>query len=85
MRTSGPFVIGVAALFAASCDGCNHPGSRDGGSGGDGGSAVDMAVPAGACNTDPDCKNAAQICCSNVCVETASCALAVTQVVPSGG
>ncbi|MGZ3440586.1 MAG: IPT/TIG domain-containing protein, partial [Polyangia bacterium] len=46
---------------------------------------VDMAVPAGACNTDPDCKNAAQICCSNVCVETASCALAVTQVVPSGG
>jgi hypothetical protein len=84
MRTSGPFVLGVVALFAASCDGCNHTGGNGDGGGGGGGSQ-DMAVPPGACNTDPDCKNAAQHCCSNVCVETASCALAVTQVVPSGG
>jgi hypothetical protein len=86
MRTSGLFMVGVAALFASSCDGCNHAGNTDGGGGGGGGGAsADMAVPPGACNTDPDCKNAAQLCCSNVCVETASCALAVTQVVPTGG
>ena len=88
MRTSVPIALSVAALFAASCDGCNHNGNHDGGGGsggGDGGGVVDMAVPPGACNTDPDCNNTAQHCCSNVCVETASCALAVTQVVPAQG
>ena len=34
---------------------------------------------------DADCNNSAQRCCSNVCVETASCALSVTQVLPPGG
>ncbi|MCU1279269.1 MAG: hypothetical protein JWM53_2815, partial [bacterium] len=88
MRASVRIVVGVLGLFAASCDGCNHNGGGHdlAGSGGgvDGGSA-DMAVAPGACNTDPDCKNAAQLCCSNVCVETSSCATAVTQVVPAGG
>jgi len=88
MRTSLASLCSVVALFAASCDGCNHTGGRDGGggSGGDGGGGIaDMAVPPGACNTDPDCMNAAQLCCDNVCVETSSCALSVTQVVPAGG
>ena len=88
MRRSIPLVLSVVVLFAASCDGCNHkPGNGDGGggSGGDGGGLVDMSVAPGACNTDPDCMNGAQHCCDNVCVETSSCALAVTQVTPAGG
>lgn len=87
MRTSIPLVLSVVALFAASCDGCNHkPGNGDGGGGaGGGGGTPDMSVAPGACNTDPDCMNGAQHCCDNVCVETSSCALAVTQVTPANG
>jgi hypothetical protein len=87
MRRTGSILVGVVALFAASCDGCNHSGSgSDGGGGGGGtGGGADMSVGPGACNVDGDCNNTAQHCCSNVCVETASCALAVTQVLPAGG
>jgi hypothetical protein len=88
MRSSGSILVGVVALFAVSCDGCNHKGGQDGGgggSGGDGGGTADMAVAAGTCNVDADCNNSAERCCSNVCVETASCALSVTQVLPPGG
>ena len=89
MRRSGSIVggiVGVVALFAASCDGCNHKGGSDGGGGSGGGAAVaDLSVAPGACNTDPDCKNPGELCCSFVCVQTSSCALAVTQVVPAGG
>jgi len=87
MRRSGSILVGVVALFAASCDGCNHKGGQDGGggNGGDGGGTADMAVAAGTCNVDADCNNSAEHCCSNVCVETASCALSVTQVLPPGG
>ena len=88
MRTSlSATLVGVLALFAASCDGCNHKGAASDGGGGvvDLGADVDMSVAPGACNSDADCNNAAQHCCSNVCVETASCALAVTQVLPPGG
>jgi hypothetical protein len=56
MRTSELYMLGVVALLATYCDGCNHKGGKDGG-GGSGGS-IDMAVRR-ACNTDPDCKNAA--------------------------
>jgi len=88
MRTSLPLLFSFVALFAASCDGCNKPGGHGdggGGSGGGGGGVPDMSVAPGACNTDPDCMNAAQLCCDNICVETSSCALSVTQVVPAGG
>lgn len=87
MRCSGPILVGFVALFAASCDGCNHKGNQDGGggSGGDGGGGADMAVATAGCNVDADCKNGAERCCSNVCVETASCALSVTTVLPPGG
>lgn len=86
MRTS-VMILSVALLFTGSCNGCDHAGGHDGGggSGGDGGGVADMAVPPGACNVDQDCNNSAQHCCSNVCVETASCALAVTQVTPAQG
>jgi hypothetical protein len=89
MRTPILVALCVAALFAASCNGCNHQGAGDGGGGAGGGGGgsgtVDMAVPPGACNIDADCHDGAQHCCSNVCVETASSALAVTQVVPAQG
>jgi hypothetical protein len=79
----------IVALCAASCNGCNHAGGKgDGGGGGAGGSdagVADMALPPGTCNVDGDCNNSAEHCCSNVCVETASCALAVTSVDPAGG
>lgn len=82
------FLIGVVALFSAACDGCHHKsGSGDGGGGGGadlGGGASDLAVAPGACNVDGDCMSAER-CCSNVCVETSDCALAVTQVMPATG
>src|SRR3954467_12315302 len=79
-------VVGFAALLSASCDGCNHPGGTDGGGGGpDMSPIVDMAVQPGACNTDPDCGDPAQICCDKICVETASCAFSVTSVAAANG
>ena len=88
MRRLASILVGIVAIFAASCDGCNHNGAgHDGGGGGGGGGSggADMSVGPGACNVDGDCNNAAEHCCSNVCVETASCALAVTQVMPAVG
>src|ERR1041385_4234970 len=37
------------------------------------------------CVKDTDCTGAGELCCSNVCVETASCAFAVTGVTPPSG
>jgi IPT/TIG domain-containing protein len=81
-------LMGVAALLSASCDGCNHNGGRDGGGGGgapDMSVGPDLAVQPGACNTDPDCGDPAQICCDKICVETASCALSVTSLTAPNG
>jgi hypothetical protein len=69
----------VVALLCPSCNGCNHVGGRDGGGGG-GDLASGME-----CVSDPDCGSAAIRCCANVCVETASCALAVTSLSPARG
>lgn len=80
-------VVGLAALCCASCHGCNHNGASDGGggSGGSDGGVPDLAVPPGACNSDPDCGDAAQRCCDKVCVETADCALSVTSLTAANG
>ncbi len=72
----------ATVIGTSGCNGCDGDvGRGDGGGGRD--AAVDLA--GGACITDTDCASAAEHCCSNVCVETTSCSLAVTSVTSSGG
>lgn len=82
MSSRALLLVAVVALCSPSCNGCDHAGGR--GDGGGGNSGRDLAGGP-ECAIDGDCGAAAQRCCANVCVETASCALAVTSLSPARG
>jgi hypothetical protein len=71
MRTTQ--IVWVAAAVAA----CGPSRVKKDGGGGD--------ANALQCVHDTDCTGGGELCCSNVCVQTASCAFAVTQVAPASG
>jgi len=71
-------LLAAVAIGGASCNGCDGDLRQ-----GDGGGGLDASVAdllGGACITDDHCGDPSIKCCDGVCVETASCAFALTSL-----